>query len=78
MEKNTDVSAGRMKLEAALQLFGRSLSRNDLRYTNVICDGDSRTYLALCNEQTYGFIPLTKEDCVNHVQKVWAQHLALL
>lgn len=58
-----------MEVEAALQLFGRSISKNDLRYTNVICDGDSRTYTALCNDQTYGFIPLTKEDCVNHVQK---------
>uniref|UniRef100_A0A1E1XP14 Putative kolobok-8 hm n=1 Tax=Amblyomma sculptum TaxID=1581419 RepID=A0A1E1XP14_AMBSC len=68
-QKNIDVSARRMEVEAALQLFGRSLDKNDLRYTNVICDGDSRTYLALCNEQIYGFIPLTKEDCVNHVQK---------
>ncbi|KAH8031071.1 hypothetical protein HPB51_012759 [Rhipicephalus microplus] len=30
---------------------------------------DSRTYVALCNEEMYGFVPHTKEDCVNHVQK---------
>ncbi|KAH7956768.1 hypothetical protein HPB52_012553 [Rhipicephalus sanguineus] len=66
---SSSTKEGRMEVEAALQLFGRSISKNDLRYTNVICDGDRRTYVALCNDKTYGFIPLTKEDCVNHVQK---------
>lgn len=68
-QKNTDVGSGQMEVEAALTLFRRSVSRYGLRYTNIICDGDSRTYLALCKDEVYGFIPLTKEDCVNHVQK---------
>ncbi|XP_077539634.1 uncharacterized protein LOC144152273 [Haemaphysalis longicornis] len=68
-QKNTDVAAGCMEVEAALLLFGRSLEKNGLRYTTIVCDGDSRTYLALCHEEVYGFIPLTKEDCINHVKK---------
>ncbi|XP_077513273.1 uncharacterized protein LOC144124468 [Amblyomma americanum] len=68
-QKNTDVASGQMEVEAALILFRRSFSSYGLRYTNVICDGDSRTYLALCKDEVYGFIPLTKEDCINHVQK---------
>lgn len=68
-QKNTNVGAGRMEVEAALELFRRSLSKNDLRYTTIVCDGDCRTYLTLCEDKTYGFMRLTKEDCVNHVQK---------
>lgn len=68
-QKNTDVKSGRMEVEAALVLFRRSLEKHGLRYTNIICDGDSRTFLALCNDETYGFIKFTKEDCINHVKK---------
>ncbi|XP_077557147.1 uncharacterized protein LOC144172264 [Haemaphysalis longicornis] len=68
-QKNTDAPSGRMEVEAALVLFRRSLAKNDLRYTNIVCDGDCRTYLTLCEDRTYGFIPLTKEDCINHVKK---------
>ncbi|CAN7950323.1 unnamed protein product [Ixodes hexagonus] len=68
-QKNTNVNSGRMEVEAALLLFGRSLAKNDLRYTNIVCDGDSRTFLALSDDKTYGFIEITKEDCVNHVKK---------
>lgn len=58
-----------MEVEAALILFRRSLEKNDLRYTNIVCDGDSRTFLALCQDRTYGFIPLKKENYINHVKK---------
>ncbi|CAN7944761.1 unnamed protein product, partial [Ixodes pacificus] len=68
-QRNTEVKSGRMEVEAALLLFGRSLAKNDLRYTNIVCDGDSRTFLALSEDATYGFIPFQKEDCINHVQK---------
>ncbi|XP_077500388.1 uncharacterized protein LOC144111119 [Amblyomma americanum] len=68
-KKNTDVKSGRMEVEASLILFRRSLQKHGLRYTNIVCDGDSRTFLALCEDKTYGFIPFTKEDCVNHVKK---------
>lgn len=68
-QKNTEANSGQMEVEAALILFRRSLEKNDLRYTNIVCDGDSRTFLALCQDRTYGFIPLKKEDCINHVKK---------
>ncbi|XP_077517393.1 uncharacterized protein LOC144128162 [Amblyomma americanum] len=68
-QKNTDVNSGRMEVEAALQLFRRSLSKNDLRYTNIVCDGDSRMFRTLCDEEVYGFVQLSKEDCINHVKK---------
>lgn len=68
-QKNTTKKAGEMEVEAALILFKRSLERHNMRYTTVLCDGDSRTYLALVEEKVYGYIPIEKEDCVNHVEK---------
>lgn len=68
-QKNTDKKSGEMEVEAALILWKRSLERHNLRYTTVLSDGDSRTYLALQEEKVYGYIEIEKEDCVNHVQK---------
>ncbi|KAH7979657.1 hypothetical protein HPB49_010317 [Dermacentor silvarum] len=67
-QKNTNKKAGEMEVEAALILFRRSLERHNLRYTTVLCDGDSRSYLALQGDEVYGYIPIEKEDCVNHTQ----------
>lgn len=68
-QKNSDSKAGRMEVEAALILFQRSLARHNLRYTTMLCDGDSRSFLALQEARVYGYIAIEKEDCTNHVQK---------
>ncbi|CAN8023230.1 unnamed protein product [Ixodes persulcatus] len=68
-QKTTDKKAGEMEVEAGLILFQRSWQRHNLRYTTVLSDGDSRTFLALQEAQVYGYIAVNKEDCVNHVQK---------
>lgn len=58
-----------MEVEAGLILFQRSLQKHNLRYTTILCDGDSRTFEAIKQARTYGFVEVQKEDCVNHVQK---------
>ncbi|KAH9363325.1 hypothetical protein HPB48_006431 [Haemaphysalis longicornis] len=68
-QKNTEKKAGEMEVEAGLILFERSLQRHKLRYTTILSDGGSRTYLALVGAKVYGYIPIKKEDCVNHVKK---------
>lgn len=68
-QKNTNSKAGQMEVEAALILFQRSLERHGLRYTTVLCDGDSRTFSALQEAKVYGYVEVQKEDCTNHVQK---------
>lgn len=68
-QKNSTKKAGEMEVEAALILFQRSWERHKLRYTTVLSDGDCRTYPALKEADVYGFIKVTKEECVNHVQK---------
>ncbi|CAN7980517.1 unnamed protein product, partial [Ixodes pacificus] len=68
-QKNTNSKAGQMEVEAALILFKRSWERHHLRYTTMLCDGDSRSFTALQEENVYGIFPIEKEDCVNHKQK---------
>lgn len=68
-QKNTEANAGQMEIIAAKTMFQRSLQKHQLRYTNVLCDGDSRTYTALSEDRVYGFIPIQKQECVNHVKK---------
>ncbi|CAN8025115.1 unnamed protein product [Ixodes persulcatus] len=68
-QKNTNKKAGEMEVEAALILFQRSWERHNVRYTTVLSDGDSRSFLALQEAEVYGYIPVNKEDCVNHVKK---------
>ncbi|KAH9383266.1 hypothetical protein HPB48_024383 [Haemaphysalis longicornis] len=74
-QRNIDCGAGRMEVEAALIMFKRSLSKNGLRYTTVMSDGDSRTMHGLKEEGVYGFVPIEKKDCINHVCK--RMHTAL-
>ncbi|KAH7945931.1 hypothetical protein HPB49_017094 [Dermacentor silvarum] len=68
-QKNTSCKSGQMEVEAGKILFERSLQRHNLRYTTMLCDGDSRTYNAIREAKVYGYIEVEKEDCVNHVRK---------
>ncbi|XP_077501966.1 uncharacterized protein LOC144112985 [Amblyomma americanum] len=68
-QKNTYRKSGLMEVEAAVTLFERSLSRHGLRYSVMLCDGDSRPFNAIQEASVYGYIPVRKEDCVNHVKK---------
>ncbi|KAH7940305.1 hypothetical protein HPB52_023019 [Rhipicephalus sanguineus] len=68
-QKNSSSKPGQMEVEAAKILFGRSLEKHGLRYTTMLCDGDSRAFNSLQEEKVYGFVPIEKEDCVNHIHK---------
>ncbi|XP_077503578.1 uncharacterized protein LOC144114016 [Amblyomma americanum] len=68
-QKNTNCKAGQMEVEAGKILFERSLQRHNMRYTTMLCDGDSRTFNVLQYAKIYGYIEVVKEDCINHVHK---------
>ncbi|CAN8010699.1 unnamed protein product [Ixodes pacificus] len=68
-QRNSSSKPGQMEVEAATILFERSLAKHGLRYTTMLCDGDSRSYNALQDANVYGFVEVEKEDCVNHVHK---------
>lgn len=68
-QKNSSSKPGQMEVEAAKILFRRSLEKHGFRYTTMLCDGDSRAFNSLQEEQVYGFVAIEKEDCVNHIHK---------
>lgn len=68
-QKNIEANAGQMETIGAKTMFEKSFQKHQLRYTNVLCDGDSHTYIALSEDKVYGFIPIQKQQCVNHVKK---------
>ena len=56
-----------MEVEAALRMWKRSEDDPKLRYTAMLCDGDSKAFDAL---QVYGNgKEVLKEDCINHISK---------
>ena len=65
-EKNYEGSSKGMEKEAALRLWGRSLQKNNMRYTKMLSDGDSVAYKAVVDANYY---PVEKLECVNHCDK---------
>lgn len=63
-------SAGGMEVEAMKEMFGRSIERYSVRYTNYIGDGDCKTHKAIVDMQPYGKdITVTKFEDIGHVHK---------
>ena len=59
-----------MECDAAAELWKRSEERLHLRYTEIICDGDSKTITHLNDLKPYGEeVTITKHECIGHVQK---------
>lgn len=73
-QKNTECNSGRMEVEAALTMFGRSIEKHGLRYTTMLSDGDSRTFNALQEEAVYGFMNIEKKTVSTTFTSGWGQH----
>ena len=65
---NFEGSASAMEPSGALEMFEASMESN-IRYTNLIADGDSKTYSLICEKKPYKDVPVVKSDCIGHVQK---------
>ena len=58
-----------MQVEIALRMWQRSIEVNKLRYTTMLCDGDSKSYDAVVYEKPYGDeITIEKEDCTKSMK----------
>jgi hypothetical protein len=67
--KNFNGTSKAMEKEAALNIWNRSLDKN-LRYTQMLSDGDSVAFKAVCDLQPYGNdVFIEKLECVNHCHK---------
>ncbi|GFW96237.1 uncharacterized protein TNCV_572081 [Trichonephila clavipes] len=63
-------SAGKMEVDGMLRIFNRSEKLHNLKYSNYIGDGDTKTFNALSENKPYGDDHLIQKiECVGHVQK---------
>ena len=61
-----------METEATAERFLRLVSKNSLRYTTYVGDGDSSSFAtvhAKCLENICEEYTVTKEECLGHIQK---------
>ncbi|GFV32417.1 uncharacterized protein TNCV_1677031 [Trichonephila clavipes] len=59
-----------MEVDGMLRIFNRSEKLHNLKYSNYIGDGDTKTFNALSENKPYGDDHLIQKiDCVGHVQK---------
>lgn len=68
-QKNFSGSSNSMEMHAASILWKRSIKVAKMRYTSMLSDGDSKTFLFLNEQKVYGHTPIMKEECINHVSK---------
>ncbi|GFX66906.1 uncharacterized protein TNCV_999451 [Trichonephila clavipes] len=68
--KNYSGSAGKMEVDGMLRIFNRSEKLHNMKYSNYIGDGDTKTFNALSENKPYGDDHLIQKiECVGHVQK---------
>ena len=69
-------SAPKMEQEGVERIFGRSIAKNKIRYTEYYGDGDTKSFSAV--EIVYGEKSVIKRECIAHVQKRVATRLRKL
>nr|XP_012148628.1 PREDICTED: uncharacterized protein LOC105663565 [Megachile rotundata] len=67
---NHSGSAGKIEIDAVVEMFLRSLKRHDVKYTTYIGDGDTKTFNGILKYEPYGKnVVVNKKECVGHVEK---------
>ena len=64
--KNTSFA---IEAAGAVELWSRSISQYNLRYTTLIGDGDSKAYSAVVDSKLCGNVEISKSSSVGHVQE---------
>jgi len=62
-------SAGKMEVDAVLEMFKRSEEKYGVCYTNYVGDGDTKTFKAMLDAKPYKDVTVVKSECVGHVEK---------
>lgn len=67
---NYQGSAGKMEVDAVVEMFKKSEEQYDVKHTDHIGDGDSKTYKSIVESKPYGEkVQIRKKECIGHVQK---------
>ncbi|CAN7944596.1 unnamed protein product, partial [Ixodes hexagonus] len=67
-QKNFEGSSNAMQVQAAGDIFSRSVEQHNMQYVTVLSDGDSKAFNHVASLGLYDK-DMQKEDCVNHVAK---------
>lgn len=69
-EATHEGSSGSMESKSAVDIYSRSVQKNNLRYTRYVGDGDTNSFKSVLDSKPYGEEkPIEKVECVGHVQK---------
>lgn len=67
---NHSGSVEKMEVDAIKEMFLRSEKKYNVKYSNYIGDGDSKTYKAILDLNPYGNdLQVIKNECIGHVEK---------
>ena len=66
---NHQDSAGAMEAKGIVECLGSSLDKYNLRYTEYLGDGDTKSYYDIVNSKPYDDIPVKKLECISDIQK---------
>lgn len=76
---NFEGYSGKMEVDGAVAIFGRSEHKYSVRYTNYLGDGDSKAYDTIAKKNIYGAqCPVIKLECIGHVMKRMGSRLRRL
>jgi hypothetical protein len=67
--KNFQGSSKAMEQEAAKRMWARSIIRHQLRYTQMLSDGDSAAFRGVVSLNPYPEHEVDKLECINHAHK---------
>ena len=67
---NYEGASGSMEVQAAVNIWSRSVRKNGMRYVTLLSDGCAKTWTRFNEVAPYGkSILIVQEQCINHVQK---------
>ena len=71
-------SSSSLDASGLLAIFQRSVENYSIRYAEFLGDGDSKAHKLIVDEAVYGARPVSKLECVGHVQKQLGSRLRSL
>ena len=68
-EINHEGSAGAMEVKGVVTCFSSSVEKYNLRYTQYLGDGDTKSFLEVVKSNPYNGTDVNKLECIGHIQK---------
>lgn len=68
-QSNHEGSSGKMEVDGMIEMFQRSLELHNVKYSQYVGDGDSKTFKGILDAKPYEDIDVRKKECIAHVQK---------